>query len=118
MSFSISTYCVDAVLVVMLAGVVDFTRAWECQERLLATLGAHRWTTRVVVDVSELDWVHPEGVAALVAAFWRATNYGQEFGLVASQDGVRNTLLLARLDWFAPIYPSVHAAVEGSAKEV
>lgn len=117
MSFSISTYCVDAILVVVLAGVVDFARAWDFQDHLLAALGGHRWTTRVIVDVSGLDWIHPEGIGAIVAAFWRATNCGKDFGLVASQDGVRDTLLLARLDWFAPIYPTVQAAVHSGVTE-
>lgn len=118
MSFSMSTYFVDAIMVVVLAGVVDFSSVVDLQERLLSAFDAHRSTARVIIDVSRVDWIHPEGMCALVAAFWRATNSGQGFGLVASHGEIRETLFAAKLDWFHPIYSNLAEAIEGGADEV
>ena len=70
---------------------------------------------RVVVDLSQVDYMASTGLALLVSAFKRAANRNIPLVFAGPPRSVSDTLAITKLDSLLPIYASVGEAVSDSA---
>jgi anti-sigma B factor antagonist len=105
MSYEIST--VNGAAVVALNGDVDLQTSPLVRQKLLESLEGN---TRVVVDLSAVNYIDSSGVASLVEAFQLSRKKGASFSLASVSSAAMRVLSLARLDKVFTIHPSVEAA--------
>ena len=98
-------------VVVSFAGEVDLEHAPRAREILLEQVGRQR---RVLVDLSEVDYIDSSGIASLVEAFQKAKKTGAGFALAAPNPAALRVLELARLDRVFRIFATVE---EGLASD-
>jgi len=82
-------------LVASFSGEVDLEHSPAARRVLLECVDRGK---KVLVDLSEVEYIDSSGVASLVEAFQRARKNGLEFALVAVNEAPRRVLELARLD--------------------
>lgn len=98
---------------VQLCGDLDVVSAPYLRERLLLILD--RLTPdRLILDLSNLDFMDSSGTAVLVGVERRARLTGCTFALVAPQQAVRRVLQICGLDHHFLIFPNVTAATEAT----
>jgi anti-sigma B factor antagonist len=97
----------DAV-VVSVRGDVDNDTAPQLREALSAARGDG--ARRVVVDLSETDFLDSSGLGALVGASKEHAESGP-LVLVCPKDNLRKLFEISRLDEVLPIYPSLPLAL-------
>src|ERR1700757_3654032 len=66
---------------------------------------------RLVVDLSDVNYIDSAGLAALIEAMQRVEGYGGKFLLTGLQETVRSIFEISRLDQVFQIFPDVDAAV-------
>lgn len=76
-------------------GEVDLENSPQAREVLLECVGRGQ---KVLVDLSEVQYIDSSGVASLVEAFQKAKKKGIEFALVSVNASALRVLELARLD--------------------
>ena len=69
---------------------------------------------RVVVDLSQVDYMASTGLALLVSAYKRAGNRNIALVFAGPPRAVSETLSITRLDTFLPIYKNLEDAVSES----
>lgn len=69
------------------------------------------WSRHVIADLSPLTLLEAHDVDALTSAYWRVTNQGTWFSVVAPHHEVRDVLMSASLDWLIPICSSLPEAL-------
>ena len=99
---------VNGAAVVALTGDVDLQTSPVVRQKLLESLDGH---TRVVVDLSAVNYIDSSGVASLVEAFQVSRKKGASFALANVSSAAMRVLSLARLDKVFTIHPSVEAAL-------
>jgi anti-sigma B factor antagonist len=99
---------VDGAAVVALTGDVDLQTSPTVRQQLLECLESN---TRVVVDLSAVNYIDSSGVASLVEAFQVSRKKSAFFALANVSAAALRVLNLARLDKVFSIHPSVEAAV-------
>ncbi|HJO24188.1 MAG: STAS domain-containing protein [Myxococcota bacterium] len=82
-------------LVVYFSGEVDLEHSPAARKVLLDCVGR---SSKVLVDLSGVEYIDSSGVASLVEAFQKAKKSGVEFALVSVNDSARRVLELTRLD--------------------
>ena len=82
-------------LVACFSGEVDLEHSPTARQVLL---DCGDRSSKVLVDLSGVEYIDSSGVASLVEAFQKAKKNGVEFALVSVNDSARRVLELARLD--------------------
>lgn len=98
------------VAVAKLSGSVDAATAPDVTTRL--TDHIDDGSTRLVVDLTELEYTSSAGLRALLAATKQARGAGGDFRLAGPGERVRRVLSLSGFDSIIKTYPDVDAAVE------
>jgi anti-sigma B factor antagonist len=97
----------NGALVLRLAGEIDLYNANEVREALLQALESR--PTKVVVDLTDVDFVDSTALGVLVEA--RSRLGGTGLLLVGPQHGTRRTLQVSGLDRHLPVHESVDDAL-------
>lgn len=99
----------DQGLVVSLTGEIDYNQS----HKLLAALNeqVEKRPSRLVIDLSEVDYMDSSGLGTLVKIFQQVNAYKGKMALVAMNDRVRNAFEITRLDKFFAIHDSVDEAL-------
>lgn len=66
---------------------------------------------RVVVDLSQVEFMASTGLALLVSAYTRATNRTIAMVFACPPDSVVETLSITKLDTFLPLFRTVEEAI-------
>jgi anti-anti-sigma factor len=101
--------------VIKLCGELDIASAPHVREQLLAVLDRHR-KPRLILDLSELEFMDSSGTAVLVNTERRARLLGCTLALASPQAAVSRVLRISGLDQHFLIFDSVSSAEdEGQA---
>ncbi len=93
---------------VAVGGDLDLTTAPRLRKEVVALVS---WgTTRVVLDLSGVEFCDSVGLGVIVGAVKRVRGHGGELRLAAPSTPVRQLLALTRLDRALPPFESVEAA--------
>ena len=96
-------------VVVAFAGDVDLEHSPKAREILLDQVGRRR---RVLVDLSDVEYIDSSGIASLVEAFQKAKKTGISFALAAPNPAALRVLELARLDRVFRIFATVEEGLD------
>jgi anti-sigma B factor antagonist len=96
-------------VVVAFAGEVDLEHSPKAREILLEQVGRRR---RVLVDLSNVDYIDSSGIASLVEAFQKAKKAGTPFALAAPNPAALRVLELARLDRVFRIFATLEEGLD------
>src|SRR5262249_8273747 len=66
---------------------------------------------KLVVDLSQVNYIDSSGLAALIEAMQDVEDYGGKFVLAGLQETVRTIFEIARLDQVFQIFPNVDTAL-------
>jgi anti-sigma B factor antagonist len=99
---------VNGAAVVALTGDVDLQTSPAVRQKLLECLEKN---TRIVVDMSAVNYIDSSGVASLVEAFQVSRKKSAVFALASVSGAAMRVLSLARLDKVFTIHPTVEAAL-------
>lgn len=99
----------DHVVVVRLRGNATLSYSEQLQDRLLSAAGEVK-PPRLVVDLSELDFINSVGLGAFVTAHLRCSGQKGSFRLAAPRSPVADLLSLTKLSSLLAVYPTVQAA--------
>ncbi len=97
----------DAVIQVI--GEVDLVGSYAFSERIAGILDAG--DARVVVDLSEADYVDTNGLSVLWEAAKRCTPEGRDLAIVCPEGRVRRALATTGLDEVMEIHATLDAAL-------
>lgn len=106
----------DIALVVTITGNVDGLTAETLQATLLGHVEAGH--TRLVADVSGVEYTSSAGLRALLGTVKDARRRGGDLRLAAVQPNVRKVLELSGFTSILKLYDDVDAAVESYAESV
>ncbi|NKB45755.1 MAG: anti-sigma factor antagonist [Alphaproteobacteria bacterium] len=98
----------DGATIVALAGDVDLQTSPAVRQGLLECLETH---DKVVVDMSQVNYIDSSGVASLVEAFQVSRKKGSFFALAHVSAAAMRVLNLARLDKVFSIHESTEDAL-------
>ena len=85
----------DEYIVVSLNGEVDLSCSPQAREQILKELKKGK---KLLIDLSEVEYIDSSGVASLVEGFQVARSHDQKFALVGVSKAAMQVLQLARLD--------------------
>lgn len=94
--------------VISLTGEVDLNFSPDARQQILKCLNKNK---KLLVDLSQVEYIDSSGVASLVEGFQLARQQKQFFALVGVSRAALQVLQLARLDKVFPMYDSIEAAV-------
>jgi anti-sigma B factor antagonist len=100
----------DAVILA-LSGKLDATTAKTFEDRILGVINSG--TQRLVVDLSQLDYVSSSGLRVFILAAKRLQTVGGKIVLCSMKDQVRQVFDLAGFSSILSIYGSRDEAVKG-----
>ena len=100
----------DAVIVA-LSGKLDATSAKKFEDKILSLINSG--AQRLVVDLSQLDYVSSSGLRVFLVAAKRLQPTDGKFALCGMQDHIRQLFDLAGLSSILSIYGSRAEAVKG-----
>lgn len=95
--------------IVQICGELDVSTAPDLRERLLAVLN-RRTLSRLILDLSKLEFMDSSGVAVVVNTERRARLLGRTVVLVAPQRPVSRVLQICGVDRFLPVFDDISAA--------
>jgi anti-sigma B factor antagonist len=98
--------------VVQICGELDISTAPELRERLLAVLNRSGFS-RLILDLSKLEFMDSSGVAVLVNTERRARLLGRTVVLVAPQRPVLRVLQVCGLGHYFSIFDDIGSAAIG-----
>lgn len=96
-------------LVLAPVGDVDLSRAASLRGHLVAAIGSR--PNRLVVDMSDVEYMDSSGVATLIEAMQTAGDHGVGFVLCCLKEQVLATLQITRLDIVFTIVESMDDAL-------
>jgi anti-sigma B factor antagonist len=100
----------DAVILA-LSGKLDATTAKTFEDRILGVINSG--TQRLVVDLSQLDYVSSSGLRVFILAAKRLQTVGGRIVLCSMKDHVRQVFDLAGFSSMLSIYGSREEAIKG-----
>jgi anti-sigma B factor antagonist len=68
---------------------------------------------RLVVDLTDVNYIDSAGLAALIQAMQKVESYGGKFRLAGLQETVRSIFEISRLDQVFQIFPDAQTALAG-----
>ncbi|MHC4443987.1 MAG: STAS domain-containing protein [Planctomycetota bacterium] len=95
--------------VVVLSGDIDLHHAPVVHEALVAVCDDE--PSRLVINLSGVDYMDSSGVGTLVEVFRRVNAYKGELGLCGMNDRVRSIFEITKLDHFFKIYATEEEAL-------
>lgn len=95
--------------IVQICGELDISAASDLQEQLLDILN-RRTVSRLILDLSKLEFMDSSGVAVLVNTERRAGLLGRTLVLVAPQRPVLRVLQICGIDHCLPIFDDINTA--------
>ena len=95
--------------VVVLTGDIDLHHAPDVHEALVAVCDDK--PSRLVINLSGVDYMDSSGVGTLVEVFRRVNAYKGELGLCGMNDRVRSIFEITKLDQFFKIYATEEEAL-------
>jgi anti-sigma B factor antagonist len=95
--------------VVRLSGSATMDVAGDLQDRLFALLDTG--TRRVVLDLSDLDFISSVGLGGIIAAHLRCRHCSGMVQIASPKPAIRELLTVTRLDRLFPIHDSIESAV-------
>jgi anti-anti-sigma factor len=98
--------------IVQICGELDVSTAPELRERLLAVLN-RRTLSRLILDLSKLEFMDSSGMAVVVNTERRARLLGRTVVLVAPQRPVSRVLQICGLDHYLSIFDDISTAAAG-----
>jgi anti-sigma B factor antagonist len=108
MELSLATRTVAEHTVLEVGGEVDVYTAPRLRERLIEAIdGGAR---KVIVDLSNVDFLDSTGLGVLVGALKRLRAAGGTFAVVCGKEPLLKIFRITALDQVFPLYPSVDAA--------
>lgn len=111
MDFNISERVVDGVVVIQLDGSAGSIEASKrIRDRFQEVLG--NGNTRLVVDLSGLQYIDSAGLGALVAGYTTARNQGGNVKLANPARQFRDQLVMTKLDTVFEVYDTIQDAVQ------
>lgn len=99
--------------VVSVIGEVDLATAWAFEKTLLGA--AEEGTGEVIVDLTGCSFLDSKGLGALIATRGRLERANRRLALVLSNPSVMSIFRITHFDELFEIYPSLPAAVNGTA---
>lgn len=102
----------QACTIVEVCGDVDISTAPDLRERLLAILNS-RTLSRLILDLSKLEFMDSSGVAVIVNTERRARLLGRTVVLVAPQRPVSRVLQICGVDHYLSIFDDISTAAAG-----
>ncbi len=115
--FTVNLDCVGAGTVVRVSGAARLEKADLLREHLLALADAMKG--RLVLDLTDLNFINSVGLGALVSAHLRCRRLGGVMKVAGPSPPIRQLLKLTRLTELFPVYDTVAealAADEGKAE--
>ena len=106
-----STKPIDDGLVVVPDGEIDFSRSPVLRTELMILLENHN-PQRLVIDLSQVQYMDSSGVATLVEAMQFQLKKGKKLVLCSMQPKVLSIFQIARLDMVFTICDDAEAAVK------
>ena len=103
---------VDSTQVVEISGRLVFGRETEQLESLVKDLSA-QGASRVVFDISALEYTDSSGVGALVASLTLIKRAGGELRMAGARPRIQRILELTGMDKLVQFYSTVEEAVAG-----
>lgn len=94
--------------ILALEGEIDLHRSPQIKETLQPLL--EQKLQRILIDMSEVDYIDSSGLAMFIETLQRVGAYGGRFGLFGLRDSVRSIFEIARLDQVFQIFPDESAA--------
>lgn len=101
------------ILVIAPSGRLDSSSATVFDQRLAATID--RGDTRFVIDLSTLDYISSLGLSVLLSAAKKVKRLDGSVSLAGMNERVRNVMEISGFARIFTIFPTVEAAVGGSA---
>ena len=99
-------------LVIAPAGRLDSVNAPILDQKLTSVI--ERGETRLVIDLSAIDYISSKGLAALLSAAKKLRLAEGRFVLAGIKDPVRTVMEISGLNKIFTIFPNVEAAVLNS----
>ena len=93
------------------AGDIDIASAPRLRERLITLITEGR--TRIVLDLSGVDFLDSTGLGVIVGVLKRARTMGGDLALVCPNQSVRRVFEITALDRTMPLADSVDGALAG-----
>jgi anti-anti-sigma factor len=109
LDLEVSTRGKDGCVIVRIRGECDIATTLALRESLLGILATQ--SARIVLDLSELDFLDCAGATALMATARRATLLGGALALAAPTAPVARLLRLTGLDQHLAIFPTAGRAL-------
>lgn len=103
--------------IAQICGELDISTAPDVRERLLAILN-RKTVSRLVLDLSKLEFMDSSGVAVLVNTERRARLLGRSMVLVAPQRPVLRVLQVCGMENYFPIFNDISAAAVGAQADL
>lgn len=100
------------VKVVRVAGSVSMDSGSDLRDRLVALV--EPGTSRLVLDLNDLEFINSLGLGAIVAAHLRLRSSNREIHLAAPRPAIRELLNVTRLTKLFPVHDTVASAVAAS----
>jgi anti-anti-sigma factor len=104
-------------MIVRICGELDIASAPDLREQLLVILD-RQTPSRLVLELSRLEFIDSSGTAVLVSTQRRAGLLGCEVSLVAPQAQVSRVLQLCGLDRHFLIFATIGAAAGGTQPDI
>lgn len=95
--------------IVKLTGSAGMEVAGKLRDQLLSLINAE--TRRLIVDMSELEFINSVGLGGIVAAHLRCRKSDGEVHLVSPQPSIRALLELTKLTKLFSIHDSIESAI-------
>ena len=100
----------DDSMILDISGDVDFANSLEARQSLLDAVRESR-SHRVVVNLSQVQYIDSSGVASLVEALKASRDLGSRFILFGLRPSVREVFQLSRLNTVFEIYDNEEEAL-------
>ena len=101
--------------VVPLSGDIDLASAPTLRARLNEL--SERRPTRVILDVTNLDFIDSTGLGVLVGALRRVRNDGGDLRVAGARPGIERVFSVTGLDRVFALYPAVNDALSAPHEE-
>lgn len=112
MELEVSSHVQDGRTVVSAAGEIDVFTAPQLDAELARATSAG--ASRIVVDLSQVDFLDSTGLSVLVKTLKRVREVeGGSLAVVVTADRVAKVFRLTGLDTLIPLHPTVDSAVAG-----
>jgi anti-sigma B factor antagonist len=99
------------VVILALSGKLDATTAKTFEDRILGVINSG--TQRLVVDLSQLDYISSSGLRVLILAAKRLQTVDGKIALCSMKDHVRQVFDLAGFSSMLSIYATRDEAIKG-----